>query len=228
MMCGLRWVVGVVNVARLFGTAHIFSAAHFIHPSLILTSLVLSPALILGTALVIGPALVLSPALVLKPSRLGRISAIGLPRRCGWSPMAKIVHPRTILIGSRLLGFAFVFPLPHSLWGGRWRPMIMLPMHGSLRRHGMLWWQRRRRIGAEWPGLIGVGRVWRLMLRVRRLRRRHAIIVHGWPAVISWAVGPVHHCIWGHWAVLTGAGREGGSRWTGAAIVGVWHPLARL
>ena len=73
----------------------------------------------------------------------------------------------------------------------------MIPKKGRIRGHALL-----RRVGHARFRTVGATllRVWRirwlmllLMLRIGRLGRGHAVVMHGGPAVVAWAVCPIRH-----------------------------------
>jgi hypothetical protein len=69
----------------------------------------------------------------------------------------------------------------------------MLPMESRVRRHTGLRRKRNARLGAVRSWLVRVWRVRRLMLRICRLGRRHAVLVHGRPTIVTGAAGAVRH-----------------------------------
>lgn len=82
----------------------------------------------------------------------------------------------------------------------------MVPVH--LRGHARLGRVRHARLRTTMRALLlmmrSVVRVG-LVLRISRLGRRHAIVMHA--ALIPRAVRPVEHCIWRRWTVGTGTRR---------------------
>lgn len=144
-------------------------------------------------------------------------------RRCGWA---------------RLLNGGLILPLTKSLGANRWRSVVMFTaMQSSLScRCRRLRRGRATRLNAARTRLLLLMRsIGRLVLRVSRLWRRHAVVVN-WSHISPRAIWPVWHQWIGArtrwrsinsirwWAGRPGSGRVG---WGRTVVVGVRNARRR-
>jgi hypothetical protein len=162
---------------------------------------------VLNAPLLLSPALVLHTSLVIKPPSFRRVTTVSIAWRGRRPAMPEVIHASTtVLIGLLLRRLPLFFPLSHSLGRSRRRAVVtMVPVH--LRRHtrvGRMSARRRvrhARLRSMGTLLLMMRRVVRLMLRVSRFRRGHAIVMH--TTVIMGAVRAVKHAGGWWWSVDT-------------------------
>lgn len=106
--------------------------------------------------------------------------------------MAHVFHARPRFLRHGLLRIPFVFPLAHSLGAARCGTLVVVPMQRCIRGHSRLRRNSPTSFWAVWASLFRVGWVGR-MLRIRRLRGRHSVVVHRGPAIVPRTAGTVRH-----------------------------------
>jgi hypothetical protein len=201
-MCGLGWVIAVIDVALLFG------AAHFLNVSLL-----------------VDATLLVQTTLLFKASSLRRGPPIRVSGRRGRAAMSVVVHTGPGIFRGLLLDrlALLVGPVTHPLGRCRWRTTVMIPVH--LGRHARV---RRVRHAGFWTTVTRVfmmRRIVRLMLRVRRLRRRHAALMHA--DVVPRAGGAVQHRV-GRIGTINNTRWWWWHSWRRASVVRVGHAFTRL
>jgi hypothetical protein len=143
--------------------------------------------------------------------------------------VARVFHACPGLLGQRLLCISLILPFTHPLRADRRRTSVMLPMQSRIRRHTRLRGKRNARLRAVRAWLLRVWCVRRLMLRICRLGRRHAVLMHGRPTIVTRTAGAVwHQRVRGSRAR---ASRRGGMKHSGRGvppIVGIPDTRRRL